>query len=650
MEGVVNQWKEEEEEEEEAEVEEVSLLRRQTHEQVVTSTATTITSITTSCIDIQGQEISETKYDFNGIEKKNITPLENVTGESEKGQEISETRDNFSFSEVEKMNITLPSFDPVISRQEISETKDNFSEAERKNITSPFSDPVISRVLTSLDNVTIEREKRQEIPEIKDNPSFNDTEKKNITSPSSDLVIPRDVTPLYNVTIESERAGIITENIQLVKELYLESIYQKTPAQGFYCPNCRSCIQKVLILDTVRQEPDAPAQPPPFDRFRCPTCFSVLILLGSWVFPCWMRDKEDPSYRAIEIPEDEQGPEGSSIKRGGDLASASAIATLKKPPAEVSKTPAQQKPVEVVVHDDASADPSYRAIEIPEDEQGPEGSSIKRGGDLASASAIATLKKPPAEVSKTPAQQKPVEVVVHDDASAEPIGSTTSAPAITTGAVQEPGSSKTWDILKSFVYGGLIESIASLSIVTSSASADATTLSILSLSLANVIGGLFVLVHHIWDLKSEQQSTNEHVDRYYLSLGKRENFYLHVCIAILSFIIFGFVPPLVYGLTLYETNEKDLTLVAVAGASVICITLLSITKTYIQRPNTYLSYLKTVIYYLSTGALTAIIAYLAGVLIRKLLEKLGFSSESSLGFNLMQPEMSFIVKPRFGSY
>ncbi|KAK4270195.1 hypothetical protein QN277_023263 [Acacia crassicarpa] len=630
MEGGVNQWKEEEkEEEEEAEIE----------EQVVTTT-TTIASITTSYIDIQGQEISE----------------------------------------------------------------------------------------------------------IKDNPSFGDTEKKNITLSSSDLVIPRDLTPLYNVAIESERAGIITENIQLVKELYLESIYQKTPTQGFHCPICKSCIQKVLILDTVRQEPDAPAQPvPPFERFRCPTCFSFLIPIGSWVFPWWVRDKEeitedapetrvpapdsrgpmlqaepkitddahktqDSSYQDIEIPEGEQVPDGSRAKpsRWGALASASAIAIPKKPQVDISKIPEQQ-PVEEFVQAGASTDPSseaievpegsrvkpsrwgalasasaiaipkkpqvdiskipeqqpvefvpagtstdpsYQAIEIPEDEQGPERSGVKpsRWGVLASASAIATLKKPQVDVSKIPEQQKPVEEVVHDGASAEPIGSTTSAPTITTRAVQEPGSSKTWDILKSFVYGGLIESIASLSVVTSSASADATTLSILSLSLANVIGGLFVLVHHIWDLKSEQQSTNEHVDRYYLSLGKRENFYLHVSIAILSFIIFGLVPPLVYGLTFYETNEKDLTLVAVAGASVICITLLSIAKTYIQRPNTYLTYLKTVIYYLSTGAITSIIAYLAGVLIRKLLEKLGFSSESSLGFNLMQPEMNFIEKPRFGSY
>lgn len=154
----------------------------------------------------------------------------------------------------------------------------------------------------------------------------------------------------------------------------------------------------------------------------------------------------------------------------------------------------------------------------------------------------------------------------------------------------------------------------------------------------------------IWDLHVEKQTTNEHVDRYYTSLGNRDNFYLHLFIAILSFIIFGIVPPLVYGLTLYETNDKDLTLVAVAGASVICITLLSIAKAYLKGSDTFLTYTKTVLYYLCTGALTSVVAYLVGVLIRNLLEKIGLSSESSLGFNLVLPKMSMVEKPRFGSY
>ncbi|XP_028765267.1 membrane protein of ER body-like protein [Neltuma alba] len=317
---------------------------------------------------------------------------------------------------------------------------------------------------------------------------------------------------------------------------------------------------------------------------------------------------------AHKTQEDEQGPDGSRTKpsRWGVLASASAIAVQKKPEVDISKIP-ERRPAENGV-DGASTDLSHQIIDVPEGEQGPDGSRAKpsQWGLLASASAIAIPKKPQVDISKIPEQQKPIDEAADVGVSTEPLGSTTSASTTTAGAVQEPGSGKTWDIPKSIVYGGLIESIASLSIVASSASADATTLSILALSLANLIGGLFILVHHMWDLKS--------------------------------------MPPLVYGLTFYEINNKDLTLVAVAGASVICITLLSIAKTYIQRPNSYLTYLKTVIYYLSTGALSSVLSYLAGVLIRKLLEKLGFGSESSLGFTLTLPEMSITEKPRFGSY
>ncbi|XP_054779834.1 membrane protein of ER body 1-like [Prosopis cineraria] len=56
------------------------------------------------------------------------------------------------------------------------------------------------------------------------------------------------------MTIESEKVDIITENERSVKELYLESLYQKPPTQGFYCPNCKACVQKVLILEETIQE------------------------------------------------------------------------------------------------------------------------------------------------------------------------------------------------------------------------------------------------------------------------------------------------------------------------------------------------------------------------------------------------------------
>ncbi|KMS94791.1 hypothetical protein BVRB_015260 isoform A [Beta vulgaris subsp. vulgaris] len=53
------------------------------------------------------------------------------------------------------------------------------------------------------------------------------------------------------------------------------------------------------------------------------------------------------------------------------------------------------------------------------------------------------------------------------------------------------------DIIKAIVYGGLLECITSLSVITSAAGGDATTLNIVALGLANVFGGLIVLLHSV---------------------------------------------------------------------------------------------------------------------------------------------------------
>ncbi|XP_029128799.1 membrane protein of ER body 1-like [Cajanus cajan] len=70
-------------------------------------------------------------------------------------------------------------------------------------------------------------------------------------------------------------------------------------------------------------------------------------------------------------------------------------------------------------------------------------------------------------------QQEQIEVKIHE-ADTEPaeVVATESTPLISTTVAS---SNKTLEILKSIVYGGLLESLASLSVVTSAASADATT-------------------------------------------------------------------------------------------------------------------------------------------------------------------------------
>jgi hypothetical protein len=144
--------------------------------------------------------------------------------------------------------------------------------------------------------------------------------------------------------------------------------------------------------------------------------------------------------------------------------------------------------------------------------------------------------------------------------------------------------------------------------------------------------------------KRSNTETETVVDQYNEVLGERKNFILHAFIAILSFIIFGLIPPIVYGFTFRENDEKDFKLAAVAGASLLCITLLSIAKAYIKRPNSYITYFQTVFYYVSTGAVATVLSYLAGDMVKKLIEKLG----------LFEPATNFAISMHhqsgFGSY
>lgn len=185
------------------------------------------------------------------------------------------------------------------------------------------------------------------------------------------------------------------------------------------------------------------------------------------------------------------------------------------------------------------------------------------------------------------------------------------------------------DILKSIVYGGLVESITSLGVVSSAAGSGTATLNILVLALANLIGGLTLIVHNLRELRNDDprpttDQLNEQEDRYERLLGKRRNYTIHAVVAIISFIVFGLVPPVLYGFTFQKTGDRDYKLAATAGASLICITLLAIGKGHIQNR----SYIKTVLYYLSIGFAASGASYVAGDLLNELIEKLGWLNPS----------------------
>ncbi|KAI7726150.1 hypothetical protein M8C21_008634 [Ambrosia artemisiifolia] len=193
------------------------------------------------------------------------------------------------------------------------------------------------------------------------------------------------------------------------------------------------------------------------------------------------------------------------------------------------------------------------------------------------------------------------------------------------------------EILKSVIYGGLMEVIASLSIVVSAAASNVTTLSIVSLALASLIGGVFIIGHNLWDLRddcykdsSSQERKKVATYKYKELLGQVNYFPLHAFFAILSFLVFGMVPPIAYRYSYHETKDKDYTLVVVAITSLLCVSLLAIIKAYINKC-TVIEYFKTVIYYIIIAVSSSGVSYVIGNLVARLLDEPGWFATSSGG-------------------
>ncbi|KAF5797433.1 putative Ccc1 family protein [Helianthus annuus] len=194
------------------------------------------------------------------------------------------------------------------------------------------------------------------------------------------------------------------------------------------------------------------------------------------------------------------------------------------------------------------------------------------------------------------------------------------------------------EIMKSIVYGGSMAVNASLSVVAFAAASDATTLSIICLALASLVGGFFVIRHNLWELRddcykfnSSQDPNNEATRKYKELLGEVNYFPLHVFFTILSFVVFGMVPPVAYGYSFHETNDKDFTVVIVAIASLVCVSLLAIFKAYFNRCTSFFQYIKTVVYYITTVVLVSCVFYIAGNLLTRFIEEHGFFDLCSSG-------------------
>ncbi|PQP95934.1 membrane protein of ER body-like protein [Prunus yedoensis var. nudiflora] len=511
---------------------------------------------------------------------------------------------------------------------------------------------------------------------------------------------------------------------QEVSELYLERVYEKPAAHDFYCPNCNSCITKVIIRGR-KWENVPPTAPPPVidDPIRCTSCFSFLIPAGNWFFPKSVpKDEGNLNEQGTVIENSvergvsalshdldgalqDQNSKTTSVSKGpvpNEAVGASVAATAKpsgnnlqgsvgfevpvpshdlnetfhdKKPSmptqsvgvskatTIDKAPVPGEAVEVSFGVSAKdklsviySESSTAGVEasIPSHDLKGTVHNLKPSvlGQSIGVSVVVTTKPPAPEIDVVPSSEDAQQLIENDGGLAKTgirdstIVTIVPEPTIIT----EPADTKTFEIIKSIVYGGLTEAITSLGIVTSAASADTATLNILALALANLIGGLFIIGHNLWELKNDESrvpssQTDEHVDRYQKVLGKKDNFLLHASVAILSFIVFGLVPPVVYSFSFRQSNNRDLKMAAVAGASLLCIIILAIGKAYTQKPP---KYIKTLLYYVAIGIGVGGVSYLAGDLIDKLIEKLGWFSSNVSG-TLPLPQMA-IVKPTLESY
>ncbi|XP_048336448.2 membrane protein of ER body-like protein isoform X2 [Ziziphus jujuba] len=388
-----------------------------------------------------------------------------------------------------------------------------------------------------------------------------------------------------------------------VTEIYLEKLYQKPESHEFYCPNCKTCITKVLIIRERYLEAAPNVAHPNKEDLRCSNCFAFLIPVGNWIRNIFAsKNPAGQGNAATLTPTPKPLPSNSGNNAGleepllpyySDKGLGDQIS--REPQTVGNNAPVATEPSKHIIHH-SGGNPPHGAVE-----NSGVGSTVTEPGD-----GISILMPPPNE---------------------QLLGT-------------EPRSTKSWEILKSIVYGGLTESITSLGIVTSAASADAATLNVIALALANLIGGLFVICHNLWEFKNDESTvtskeTGQQVDRYEEVLGQKTNFIFHVPAAILAFLIFGLVPPVVYGFSFHESDDKDLKLAAVAGASLLCITLLALAKARTQRNP---KYMKTVLQYVAVGFGVSGASYVAGNLLDRLMEKLGWFQQTHVDKTFPLPQ------------
>jgi hypothetical protein len=171
--------------------------------------------------------------------------------------------------------------------------------------------------------------------------------------------------------------------------------------------------------------------------------------------------------------------------------------------------------------------------------------------------------------------------------------------------------------LKSIVYGGLDVSLTSLGVVAAAAGGDAKTRNILALGLSNLIFGFLTFFYKIQDMRKENPA------RFHETVGPR--FWINGPLAMLSFLVFGALPVLVFAFSFRELNDHDYKMAATVLASTIAVIFLGCGK--VAAKMTTLSYWRTLSTLIVTGIVAAVAGFYTGEYINKMLQKYGILDE-----------------------
>ncbi|KAL8151348.1 hypothetical protein V2J09_021156 [Rumex salicifolius] len=476
-----------------------------------------------------------------------------------------------------------------------------------------------------------------------------------------------------NGTINPDESTVLEAKVDIKEIDDVEKVLNEQETHDLFCPNCNSCITKRVILRRRKRKiqeispsednlveiiPEPVGNPyPPVpetpeeqidgtkrDAFECLSCFSIFIPIGrGFKLIFGRRDSKETNRDGPQGPQPTTSVAPANVPQDGSVTSllsrdlvkvTSGLDTIQE------NNPVHSQPE---LFPEQAVEPSplpsgeiRESRDLPEEPKLPPKLDADGSGPEVEEDEVEIVihgKVPAVPSSSAPQQQVTTDMSTETDPLLKPETVTEAAPA--PAAVTAGGSSEV-DVIKSIVYGGLLESIASLSVVTSAAGADAKTLNIVVLGAANMFGGLFILAHNLRVLKHE--SSNE---RYEEVLGQPGHFTLHSVVAVVSYLVFGLIPPLVYGFSFRESDVRDHKLIVVASASLVCILLLALAKAHTRAPPSR-AYTKTLTYYVALWVMVCGVSYAAGELLDFLLQKLGlFESTTSIG--IFTPWVSYSI-------